>query len=31
MHPFFRDPRQRSMAVIGTLVVLAACSLGLSA
>ncbi|MET0858640.1 MAG: iron ABC transporter permease [Telluria sp.] len=30
MHPFFRDPRQRSMVVIGTLVVLAACSLGLS-
>jgi iron complex transport system permease protein len=30
MHPFFRDPRQRSMAVVGTLVVLAACSLGLS-
>jgi iron complex transport system permease protein len=30
MHPFFRDPRQRSIAVVGTLVVLAACSLGLS-
>jgi iron complex transport system permease protein len=30
MHPFFRDPRQRSMAVVGTLVVLATCSLGLS-
>jgi iron complex transport system permease protein len=30
MHPLLRDPRQRSMAVLGTLAVLAACSLGLS-
>jgi iron complex transport system permease protein len=30
MHPFFRDPRQRAIVVVGSLIVLAACSLGLS-
>jgi iron complex transport system permease protein len=30
MHPLFRDPRQRSIVLVSTLVVLAVCSLGLS-
>lgn len=30
MHPFFRDSRQRSIVVVGALLVLAVCSLGLS-
>jgi iron complex transport system permease protein len=30
MHPLFRDPRQRSIVLVGALVVLAVCSLGLS-
>jgi iron complex transport system permease protein len=30
MHPYFRDPRQRSIVIVGSLIVLAACSLGLS-
>jgi iron complex transport system permease protein len=30
MHPFFRDSRQRSIVVVGALLVLAICSLGLS-
>jgi iron complex transport system permease protein len=30
MHPYFRDPRQRSIVIVGSLIVLAACSFGLS-
>ncbi len=30
MHPFFRDSRQRSIVVVGALLALAVCSLGLS-